>query len=152
MIGQASLRSHGQTNQLHSINWGALNHASAAPQLKSCNCCACAHVRACEVHTWVHVKCLKHPFTVHQTVWPNSSFKSPTVFIVLTLQLTVIIVTPSMMCTGMQTSHMHGMYSFLTYATRLTIQSRQGHRQQIQSGPAISVYMDGRKYSRPSLI
>ena len=28
---------HGQTNQLHNINWGALNHASGAPQIMSCN-------------------------------------------------------------------------------------------------------------------
>ena len=27
----------GQTNQLHDINWGALDHASHAPQLMSCN-------------------------------------------------------------------------------------------------------------------
>ena len=32
---------HGQTNQLHDINWGALNHASHAPQLMSCNYCVC---------------------------------------------------------------------------------------------------------------
>ena len=32
------------TNQLHDINWGALNHASCAPQSMSCNCyvCVCA--------------------------------------------------------------------------------------------------------------
>ena len=38
------------TNQLHEINWGALNHASSAPQLMSCNyylcVCVCACVRA----------------------------------------------------------------------------------------------------------
>ena len=28
---------HGQTNQLHDINWGALDHASGAPQIMSCN-------------------------------------------------------------------------------------------------------------------
>ena len=28
---------HGQTNQLHNINWGALNHGSRASQLMSCN-------------------------------------------------------------------------------------------------------------------
>ena len=28
---------HGQTNQLHDINWGALDHASHAPQLMSCS-------------------------------------------------------------------------------------------------------------------
>ena len=28
---------HGQTNQLHDINWGALDHASRASQLMSCN-------------------------------------------------------------------------------------------------------------------
>ena len=30
---------HGQINQLHDINWGALNHASHTPQLMSCNYC-----------------------------------------------------------------------------------------------------------------
>ena len=36
--------SHGQTNQLYDINWGALDHASRAPQLISCNyyVCVCA--------------------------------------------------------------------------------------------------------------
>ena len=28
---------HGQTNQLHDIDWGALDPASRAPQLMSCN-------------------------------------------------------------------------------------------------------------------
>ena len=32
---------HGQTNQFHDINWGALDHASSAPQLMSCNYCVC---------------------------------------------------------------------------------------------------------------
>ena len=32
----------GQTNQLYDINWGALDHASHAPQLMSCNYCVCA--------------------------------------------------------------------------------------------------------------
>ena len=31
------------TNQLHDINWGALDHASRAPQLVSCNYYVCAH-------------------------------------------------------------------------------------------------------------
>ena len=31
--------SHRQTNQLHDINWGALDHVSCAPQLISCNYC-----------------------------------------------------------------------------------------------------------------
>ena len=30
-------RGHGQTNQLYDINWGALDHASRAPQLMLCN-------------------------------------------------------------------------------------------------------------------
>ena len=34
----------GQTNQLHDINWGALDHASCAPQLMSCNYCVCVCV------------------------------------------------------------------------------------------------------------
>ena len=40
---------HGQTNQLHDINWGALDHASRAPQLMSCNysVCVCVCTRAC---------------------------------------------------------------------------------------------------------
>ena len=36
--------SHGQTNQLYNINWGALNHASHAPQLIQLLCvhaCMC---------------------------------------------------------------------------------------------------------------
>ena len=37
---------HGQTNQLHVINWGALDHASCGPQLMSYNyymyICMCA--------------------------------------------------------------------------------------------------------------
>ena len=32
------------TNQLHDINWGALDHASRAPQLMSCNCTICVHM------------------------------------------------------------------------------------------------------------
>ena len=35
---------HGQTNQLRDINWGALDHVSCAPQLKSCNYCVCVCV------------------------------------------------------------------------------------------------------------
>ena len=36
---------HGQTNQLHDINRGALDHASRALQLMSCNYCVCVCVR-----------------------------------------------------------------------------------------------------------
>ena len=40
---------HGQTNQLHDINWGTFNHASHVPQLMSCRyyLCTCmnTHVR-----------------------------------------------------------------------------------------------------------
>ena len=32
------------TNQLHDINWGALDHASRAPQLMSCNYTVCVCV------------------------------------------------------------------------------------------------------------
>ena len=32
---------HGQTNQLHDINWGVFNHASRTPQLMSCNYYVC---------------------------------------------------------------------------------------------------------------
>ena len=41
---------HGQTNQLHDINWGALDHASCAPQLMPCDyyVCVCACTRARE--------------------------------------------------------------------------------------------------------
>ena len=35
------MRGGGGTNQLHDINWGALNHASRAPQLMSCNYYVC---------------------------------------------------------------------------------------------------------------
>ena len=51
---------HGQTNQLHDINWDVLDCASRAPQLMSCNyyyvcvcvcvcVCACVCVYVCEV-------------------------------------------------------------------------------------------------------
>ena len=33
---------HGQTNQLHDINWGALDYVS--PQLMMCVCVCCARV------------------------------------------------------------------------------------------------------------
>ena len=36
---------HRQTNQLHDINWGALDRASRTPQLMSCN--YYVHVRTC---------------------------------------------------------------------------------------------------------
>ena len=35
------------TNQLHNINWGALDHASCAPQLISCNYYLCIRVCVC---------------------------------------------------------------------------------------------------------
>ena len=50
---------HGQTNQSRDINWGALDHASHAPRLMSCNymycvcagymctCAMCIHVSVC---------------------------------------------------------------------------------------------------------
>ena len=39
---------HGQTNQLHDINWGALDHIHLAPQLMSCNTvCVCECVCVC---------------------------------------------------------------------------------------------------------
>ena len=43
---------HGQANQLHDINWCALDHASCAPQLMSCNymcvyTCVCVCVCVC---------------------------------------------------------------------------------------------------------
>ena len=41
------MKGHGQTNQLHYINWDALDHASHAPQLTSCNYCVCACVCVC---------------------------------------------------------------------------------------------------------
>ena len=53
------------TNQLHDINWGALDYASCAPQLMSCNyACVCARVcmRACmcvcvcvQLYMYMHV-------------------------------------------------------------------------------------------------
>ena len=37
--------SHGQTNQLHDIDWGALNHASRASQLTTiCVCVSTLHL------------------------------------------------------------------------------------------------------------
>ena len=43
------------TNQLHDINWGALDHASHAPQLISCDyyvrVCVCVCVCAC-IHVY----------------------------------------------------------------------------------------------------
>ena len=44
---------HGQTNQLHDFNWGALDHASRAPQLMSCNYYVCMYVCVCGTN--VHV-------------------------------------------------------------------------------------------------
>ena len=55
---------HGQTNQLHDVNWGALDHASRAPQLMPhnyhvCVCvCACVCVYVC-VCLCVHVCALR---------------------------------------------------------------------------------------------
>ena len=43
---------HGQTNQLHDINWGALDHASCVPQFISCNCYVCVCV--CMVYKHVY--------------------------------------------------------------------------------------------------
>ena len=48
---------HGQTNQLHVINRGALDHASRAPHLMSCNYHVCECVYACcvqAVYTHIH--------------------------------------------------------------------------------------------------
>ena len=58
----------GQTNQLHDINWGALDHASRVPQLMSFNygvCVTyvhqlCAHTHIFSLldfyHVWFHVE------------------------------------------------------------------------------------------------
>ena len=55
---------HGQTNQLHDIdwgaqgayNWGALNHASRAPQLMSCNYYVCVYMCVCVcICAYLHV-------------------------------------------------------------------------------------------------
>ena len=41
------------TNQLHDINWGALDHASRALQLMSCNYYVCVCVYVCvDVNIW----------------------------------------------------------------------------------------------------
>ena len=47
------------TNQLHDINWDALNHAFHAPQLMSCNyynmyVCVCVCVCVCRVCVCMH--------------------------------------------------------------------------------------------------
>ena len=42
------------TNQLHDINWGALDHAPHAPQLLSCSVCMCVCVCVCNMYP-VHV-------------------------------------------------------------------------------------------------
>ena len=49
---------HGQTNQLHNINWGARDHASCAPQLMLCNyyLCVCVSVSMC---VCVFVECVQ---------------------------------------------------------------------------------------------
>ena len=39
---------HGQTNQLHDINWGALDHASIANQLFNYYLCVCVCVCSLE--------------------------------------------------------------------------------------------------------
>ena len=51
---------HGQTKQLHDINWGTFSHASHAPQLiMLCNYYVCVCVRACKsVRTYVYL-CMK---------------------------------------------------------------------------------------------
>ena len=56
---------HGQTKQLHDINWGTFSHASHAPQLMLCNyyvcvcVCVCACVLACKsVRMYVYL-CMK---------------------------------------------------------------------------------------------
>ena len=36
---------HGQTNQLHDINWGVPDHVSYAPQLTTMCVCVCVRVR-----------------------------------------------------------------------------------------------------------
>ena len=41
---EMSVDDHGQTNQLHDINWGVLDHASCAPQFLLCNYCVCVSV------------------------------------------------------------------------------------------------------------
>ena len=45
---------HGQTNQLHDIIWGTLDHASHASQIMSCNYYLCAWCGMC-VHMCVYV-------------------------------------------------------------------------------------------------
>ena len=53
---------HGQTNQLHDINWGALDHASHATQ-----CSYCIHIlavlRVCLCVVEIHYVCLQLPMT-----------------------------------------------------------------------------------------
>ncbi len=49
---------HGQTNQLHNINWGALNHASRAPQLVTTMCVRlCVSLCVCMQMSCVGCRC-----------------------------------------------------------------------------------------------
>ena len=58
---------HGQTNQLHDINWGALDYAFRAPQLMSCDYYACKCFM--QYRNWVNdlllENCGKHTQLLH---------------------------------------------------------------------------------------
>ena len=49
---------HGQTNQIHNINWDALNLASSASQLMSCNYYVCVHVCTTMIHEYLKFLCV----------------------------------------------------------------------------------------------
>ena len=52
------------TNQLHNINWGALDHASHAPQLMSCNYYLYAHTHT---HTHTHTRIMYRQYNYVHT-------------------------------------------------------------------------------------
>ena len=79
------------TNQLHGINWGALDYASRAPQLMSCNyyryVCACMCVFVCMcMHVCVYV-CVCVSNVIVSPGISNST-------VMLQLCVTVIILLP----------------------------------------------------------
>ena len=56
------------TNQLHDINRGALDHASRAPQLMSCNYTVCAYVCVCVCVCYSEIKLQLFP---QKSIYPR---------------------------------------------------------------------------------